>query len=96
MKIKVTDLKKQLKQYTQTELINLVVDLFKANKEVQNFLSSKFLGAEATEVLFIEAQKNIKNEFYPDKGIRKLRLAEAKKVITTFKKTTNDEKQTVI
>jgi hypothetical protein len=44
MKIKVTDLKKELKQYTQTELINLVVELFKANKEVQNFLSSKFLG----------------------------------------------------
>jgi hypothetical protein len=95
MKIKVTDLKKQLKQYNQTELINLVVELFKANKEVQNFLSSKFLGVEATEVFFLEAQKNIKNEFYPDKGFGKLRLAEARKVITTFKKTTNDEKRTV-
>jgi hypothetical protein len=84
MKIKVTDLKKELKQYTQTELINLVVELFKANKEVQNFLSSKFLGVEATEVFFLEAQKNIKNEFYPDKGFGKLRLAEAKKVITNI------------
>jgi hypothetical protein len=95
MKMKVTDLKMHLKQYNQTELVNLVVEIFKANKEVQNYLSSKFLGEEATEVLILEAQKNIKNEFYPDRGHGKLRLAEAKKVITAFKKTTNDDKRTV-
>ncbi|MHC0039626.1 DUF6155 family protein [Pseudoneobacillus sp. C159] len=95
MKIKVTDLKKHLKQYNQTELVNLVVEIFKVNKEVQNYLSSKLIGEEATEILFQEAQKNIKNEFYPDRGQGKLRLAEAKKVITSFKKITNDEKRTV-
>jgi hypothetical protein len=95
MKIKVTDLKKQLKEYEQKELIELIVGMFRTNKEVQNFLSCKFLGDEAIEVLFNQAQKKIENEFFPDRGFGKLRLAEAKKEITGFKNATNDVKRTV-
>lgn len=95
MKIKVSDLKKQLKAYDQKELIELVVEIFKANKDVQNYLSSKFLGDEVNEELFLKARKKIENEFFPDRGFGKLRLAEAKKEITAFKKATNDEKRTV-
>lgn len=95
MKIKITDLKKQLKNYDQKELIDLIVEIFKANKEVQNFLSSEFLGDEVIDDLFKKARKKIKNEFFPDRGDAKLRLAEAKKVINEFKKATKDEKRTV-
>ncbi|MEH7303812.1 DUF6155 family protein [Neobacillus drentensis] len=69
--------------------------MFKANKEVQNYLSSKFLGDEVIEVLFQHARNKIENEFFPERGLGKLRLAEAKKEITAFKKATNDEKRTV-
>jgi hypothetical protein len=95
LKIKVNELKKLLKQYDQKELIELIVEMFKNNKDVQNFLSSKFLGDEAIEVLFIQARKKVENEFFPDRGDGKLRLAEAKKEITAFKKATNDHKRTV-
>jgi hypothetical protein len=95
MKIKLTELKKHLKQYDQKELIDLVVELYKANKDVQNILSSKFLGEEAIEPMFIKAQKMIKNEFFPDRGHGKLRLSEVKKEITAFKNATNDEKRTI-
>jgi len=95
VKIKVTDLKKRLKDYEQKELIELVVDLFKTNKEVQNYLSSKFLGDEMIEELFRKTRKKIENEFFPEKGFGKLRLGEAKKEITAFKKATNDKKRTV-
>jgi hypothetical protein len=95
VKIKITDLKKQLKEYEQKELIELVVEMFKANKEVQNFLSSKFLGGEVIEDLFNQARKKIENEFFPGRGLGKLRLVEAKKEITTFKNATKDVKRTV-
>src|SRR5216110_2810579 len=95
MKIKITDLKKQLKNYEQKELIELIVELFKSNKEVQNFLSSKFLGEDVIEDLFQKTLKKIENEFFPDRGDPKLRLAEAKKAINEFKKATKDEKRTV-
>ena len=52
MKMKVNDLKKQLKQFDQKELIELVVNLFKLNKDVQNYLSSKLIGDEAIEEFF--------------------------------------------
>lgn len=95
MKIKVNDLKKQLKQYDQKEMIELVVELFKTNKEVQNYLSSKFLGDETIDSLYHQARKKIMNEFFPDRGHGKLRLAEAKKEITAFKKATNDQFRTI-
>lgn len=95
VKIKVSELKKQLKKYDQRELVELIVELFKNNKDVQNFLSSKFLGDDAIEDLFTQARKKVENEFFPDRGHGKLRLAEAKKEITAFKKATNDQKRTV-
>ncbi|WP_283248454.1 hypothetical protein [Bacillus sp. FJAT-49711] len=44
MKLKVADLKKQLKEYEKKDLIQLIADLYKMNKDVQSFLSVKFLG----------------------------------------------------
>ncbi|WHY83976.1 DUF6155 family protein [Neobacillus novalis] len=95
MKIKVTDLKKQLKEYDQKELIELIVEMYKTNKEIQNYLSSKFLGEEVIETLFLKARGKIENEFFPNRGNAKLRLVEAKKEINAFKKATNDEIRTV-
>ncbi len=95
MKIKITDLKRQLKEFEQQELIELMVEMFKNSKEVQNYLSSKFLGEKVIEDLFKKARKKIENEFFPDRGDPKLRLAEAKKAISEFTNATNDEKRTV-
>lgn len=95
MKIKVTELKKRLNEYEHKELIELVVEIFKANKEVQNYLSSKFLGDEVIEEIYKVARKKIKDEFFPERGFGKLRLADAKKEITAFKKATKDDKRTV-
>ncbi|WP_231507813.1 hypothetical protein [Bacillus sp. UNC41MFS5] len=64
MKIKISDLKKQLNGYEQKELIELIVAMFKSNKEVQNYLSSKFLGDEVIEVLFQQTQKKLRMNFF--------------------------------
>ncbi|WP_223881779.1 DUF6155 family protein [Niallia endozanthoxylica] len=91
MKIKITDLKKQLKEYEQKELIELIVEMFKSSKEVQNYLSSKFLGDVAIEGLYQKVKNKIEKQFSSD---RALRLAEIKKEITDFQKATNDIKRT--
>lgn len=95
MKIKVVDLKKRLKEYNQKELIELVVEMFKMNKDIQNYLSSKYLGEEVIVDLFKKARTKIENEFFPDRGDAKLRLAQAKNAINEFKKATGDEKRTI-
>ncbi|WP_249308458.1 DUF6155 family protein [Lederbergia citrea] len=90
MKLKVTDLKRQLKSYKLKELIDLIADLHKKNKDVQSYLSVRFLGEEAAKELFEQAKKNIANEFFPERGFGKLQLNIAKKAISDFKKLTED------
>jgi hypothetical protein len=93
--IKLTDLKKSLKELDQKELIQLVSDLYKVNNEVKDYLSSRFLGERAIEEQFKKAAKKIRDEFFPDRGHGKLRLAEAKKAISNFQKTTADSNRTI-
>jgi hypothetical protein len=95
MTLKITELKKLLKEYDQKELIQLITELYKVNNDVKDYLSIKFLGEEAIEELFAKAAKKINNEFFPDKGHGKLRLSIAKKAITDFKKLTGDSKNTL-
>lgn len=95
MKLKVSELKQHLKEYDQKQLIQLITDLSKVNKEVHDYLAGRFLGEVANEELFFQAKKKIENEFFPKKGHAKLRLGEAKKAISTFEKITRDKKRTV-
>lgn len=94
MKLKVTQLKKQLKEYEQKELIQLITNLHKLSNDVQTYLSIRFLGEEAVVELFNQTKKKIENEFFPDKGFGKLRLNLAKTAISDFKKFTEDELKT--
>ncbi|WP_168121270.1 DUF6155 family protein [Paenibacillus sp. HB172176] len=41
--------------------------------------------------MFEQAKKKIENEFFPDRGFGKMRLAEAKKAISEFGKLSDDE-----
>ncbi|RDI41643.1 DUF6155 family protein [Falsibacillus pallidus] len=93
--MKITDLKKQLKDLNQKELITLIADLYKLNSEVKDYLSSKFSGEEAHIELHEKARLQIRNEFFPDRGHGKLRLTEAKKAISTFKKLVGDPARTL-
>lgn len=45
--------------------------------------------------MYNQAKKKVQNEFFPDRGLGKLRLAEAKKAISTFEKTTGDKERTL-
>jgi NAD-dependent DNA ligase len=94
-KIKITDLKKELKELDQKDIIQLICDLYKINKDVQHYLSSRFKGEEAVLHLYEETKKNINDEFFPDRGFGKIRLSVAKNVISNFKKLTNDDLKTI-
>jgi hypothetical protein len=94
-KLKLTDLKRQLKQYDQKELIGFIAELYKQNNDIQHYLSVMFLGDEVIHELQEKAEKEIEDEFFPDKGFGKMRLVKAKKAISDFKKLTNDHERTV-
>ncbi|MBB4824716.1 hypothetical protein HNO89_001940 [Sporosarcina luteola] len=93
-KLKISDLKKQLNELDKKELMNMIIEIHKNNKAVQDYFAVKFSGESAVADLFGQAQKEIQNEFFPDRGHGKLRLSVAKKAISDFKKTTGDEVRT--
>ncbi|GGB61219.1 hypothetical protein F3157_17005 [Virgibacillus dakarensis] len=94
-KLKIPELKKNLKNYDQKELINVIADLYKLNDDVKDFLSVKFMGEEKIRELFERAKKEIEDEFFPEKGFGKMRLAKAKRAISDFKKLTGDLFRTI-
>lgn len=90
IRLKIPELKKNLNEYEHKELIKVIGDLYKLNQEVKDYLHVKIMGEEAVQELFKRAKKEIEEEFFPDKGFGKMRLAKAKKAISNFKKLTND------
>lgn len=94
-KLKLTELKKELKEFDQKELIQLITELYKMNKDVQQYLSNKFMGEEAILDLYEKSKKKINDEFFPNRGFGKMRLAEAKNAILNFKKLSGDENKTI-
>lgn len=94
-KLTLTALKKELKQFDQKELIQLIADLYKLNGEVKDYLSNRFIGEASIQALYETSKKKISNEFFPDRGFGKLRLKEAKSAITNFKKLSDDHEKTV-
>ena len=93
--LKVTELKKELKELNEKELIQIIAELYKMNKDVQHYLSNKLGGEAAIVDLYEKTKKKIKDEFFPDRGDGKLRLGEAKKAITNFKKLSSDTVRTI-
>lgn len=94
-KIKLADLKRELKVLDNKELINLITELYKQNKDVEQFLSNKFIGEEAIIDLYEKTKKKVEDEFFPKRGLPKLRLSNAKNEISNFKKISADEHKTV-
>ena len=94
-KLKLNALKKELKEFDQKELIQLICELYKLNNDVQHYLSNQFIGEEAIIDLYEKTKKTINDEFFPERGFGKMRLGEAKNAISNFKKLSNDELKTL-
>jgi len=95
VKLKLNELKRELKEFNQKELIQLISELYKLNKDVQHYLSNKFIGEDAIIDLYEKTKKKINDEFFPERGFGKMRLGEAKNAISNFKKVSCDESKTL-
>lgn len=95
VKLTAAKLKKHLQGLSQPELIQMLMGCFKLSKDTEQFLTVKFLGEEFVESLLEVYRKKVMNEFFPDRGFGKLRLAEAQKAIREFEKITGSKRYTL-
>lgn len=77
------DIKKELRKFDKEKLVDLVVDLYKKNKSVKEFLDF-FVNPNEKE-LFLKYKDKVYEAFYPKRGDR-LKLSDGKKAISDFKK----------
>ena len=81
-----SELKRELKQLDNSELIELISNLYKANDQVKEMMQAKFVG-EKYQVDALEAyKKKMYAEFFPHNMRKALSLKTAKALITAFKK----------
>ncbi|WP_185234707.1 DUF6155 family protein [Teredinibacter franksiae] len=88
--MKITELKKALKEKTKDELINDIADLYKKNEFVKNYYVSK-CGSDNSESVLEKYAKIIENEFFPEYGDGRGRLAVAKSAISEFNKISSNK-----
>ncbi len=95
--LKWSDVKKQLQQRTQPELLELLHDLFKLSLENQLCLAARLLGGTASTSLLEPYRKRIEQAFYKRSGWPqdKLQLVAARKAIRDYQKATGDSSGTV-
>ncbi len=78
-----TDIKKELRKLDKEKLVELVVDLYKKNKSVKEFLD--FYVNPNEKELFLKYKDKVYEAFYPKRGYR-FKLSDGKKAISDFKK----------
>lgn len=83
--LKVTDLKKHLMSKTQPDLMKEILHLCKVFPEVTEYYTLKLAPATEPQIL-AKYKKIIKNEFFPVRGLGKLRFSIINKAISNFKK----------
>ncbi|REE90632.1 hypothetical protein A8990_106137 [Paenibacillus taihuensis] len=94
-KLSIPALKKQLKTYKTEELVSIIVDCYRSNPEVKKYIHMLLEPENTEDQLFEEAKKKIVQQFYPDRGYPKLKLAEAKKAISEFGKLSGNQARTI-
>ena len=93
VKLTKSALNKHLKQLSNDQLIDLVKNCYDNNKEIKKLLAVRLLGEEAVDTIFHEYVKRVEHEFFPERGVGKLRLQDAKKAISEFGRLTGNVKR---
>ena len=84
--MKLTDLKRELKQLESSQLVELVCSLYKSSKEAKELLSTRFMGSDY-QLEALEAYKTKMNDIFFPISLKKLpSLKDAKSLITDFKR----------
>jgi hypothetical protein len=87
--LKITDLKKYLKEKSNEELVEEIIELAKQFSNIKEYYSVKLNPTSEIEA-FEKYKKIIQNEFLPDRGFGKMRYSIVNKAISDFKKISNN------
>jgi len=88
-------IKELLASKNQTELLHLIHDLYQLNPDNKKFIQTRFADQNDKQSLLESYRKIIIQEFFPDKGLEKLRIPVAKKAISSYETASGDISGTI-
>ncbi|HBI03418.1 MAG TPA: hypothetical protein DDY49_05245 [Paenibacillaceae bacterium] len=88
-------IKRELRNFEKEKLISLIMDCYKMNGDVRDYINHVLNPSEAIENLYNKAKSQILHEFFPKHGSNKFKITHAKKAITEFRKLTHDDERTL-
>jgi hypothetical protein len=89
-----SQIKARLSSLDQKELLDIIRDLYRLNKDNKVFLTTQF-GLGFSEALAEPYRRAIRREFNPDRGFPRLNLGTARKALNDFKKANADPQATL-
>jgi hypothetical protein len=81
----ITQLKRRLKELTKEEIIELFIEAVRSNKHTQSFVSVKIQGENAVIQLLENCKQSIYKQFYPTRGLPKLRVTAVEQAISNMR-----------
>ncbi|MDY6865854.1 MAG: DUF6155 family protein [Halobacteriota archaeon] len=85
-----TKLKRRLENMSKSELVALMQELVRLGKDNRAYVEAKLAGPSEIKEVIEYYKKIVEDEFFPKRGIGKIRLRTAKKAISDFKKANGD------
>jgi hypothetical protein len=90
-----SSVREQLKEWPQPALTALIKDLYDASPANRDFLHARFQAEETGGVALDAYRRKIIEQFFPQRGFGKLKLAEARKAIRDYRKAAGNAAGTV-
>ena len=84
-------LKEAMQNYSQDELVELLIEIAKKCPQAREFLTLKYISYGNIDEILEKYKQKIRHEFFPKRGFGRLNLREAKKAISDFKKISQDK-----
>lgn len=90
--LSVSEFKNILKQQSSDDLIDLLVDCFKVNSQIKEYVTAKYAGQDTMEQIFATYKNKVHDVFFPRNMRAQLKIGDARKAVIDFKKICSDGK----
>ena len=90
--LSVTELKNILKKQSREEIIEILLDSYKASPQIKEYITVKYGNQDTIEQVFETYKNKIKDVFFPKGMGAQFKIREARKIVSYFKKLCSDEK----
>lgn len=90
-----SSVREQLKEWPQSALMALIKDLYDSSPTNRDFLHARFQAEETGGAALETYRRKIIEQFFPQRGFGKLKLAEARKAIRDYRKAAGNAAGTV-